>query len=228
MTDHNKKKLRHIIDDEPALQRLVQLPQTVLASLDLARPTLTDALALQSCLAIQIELHAPMRAKNLAALDFAQHFDVVSPNACHIDIKPLEVKNDQSLHYVLGPSFIRLLTVYRDVYWPLLAGKSKTTAVFISRAGRQKPPDALGAQVAKFLKARAGIAMNIHLFRHLAGYLFLKEHPGEYEPVRQVLGHKSIRTTVGFYLGLEQEHSFKRYDQIIQAFGKKEPEDVDA
>jgi site-specific recombinase XerD len=60
--------------------------------------------------------------------------------------------------------------------------------------------------------------MNIHLFRHLAGYLFLKAHPGEYEPVRQLLGHKSIKTTVEFYVGLEQEHSFKRYEAVLDSY----------
>ena len=218
MTERNKKKLRQIIDDPRALNRLIQLPQTVLAGLDPARPTLSDAFALQSCVAIQIELQAPMRAKNLAGLDFAQHLDVVSPEACHIVIEAQDVKNDQTLEYVLGPSFMRLLTLYERVYWPLLAGETKTTAVFISRTGRQKTPAAFGAQITKFLKAQAGIAMNLHLFRHLAGYLFLKAHPGEYEPVRQLLGHKSVKTTVDFYVGLEQEHSFRRYDAIIQSY----------
>ena len=182
MTEYNKRKLRRIIGDAMALKRLVQLPQSVLESLDPARPTVSDALALQSCLAIQIELQAPMRAKNLAGLDFAQHLDVRA-EACHIVIEPLEVKNDLPLEYTLGASVMRLLTLYRDIYWPLLARETKTTAIFISRTGRQKPPDALGAQISKFLEAHAGITMNVHLFRHLAGYLFLKAHPGEYEPV---------------------------------------------
>jgi hypothetical protein len=46
----------------------------------------------------------------------------------------------------------------------------------------------------------------------------LKAHPGEYEPVRQLLGHKSIKTTVEFYVGLEQEHSFKRYEAVLDSY----------
>jgi site-specific recombinase XerC len=218
MTERNKRKLRHIIDAPKTLRRLLQLPGAVVASLDPRHPTLADALTVQSCLAIQIELVAPMRAKNLAGLDFRQHLDFVAPGLCHVMIEAADVKNDRALEYVLGPAVVQMLNLYRDVYWPLLAGKSKTSPVFISRNGRRKPPDALGAQITKFIREHAGFSMNIHLFRHLAGYLFLKAHPGEYEPVRQLLGHKSIKTTVEFYVGLEQEHSFKRYEAVLDSY----------
>ena len=64
--------------------------------------------------------------------------------------------------------------------------------------------------------------MNVHLFRHLAGYLFLKAHPGEYEPVRQLLGHKSIQTTISFYVGLEEADAFRRYDLILDGYRQTE------
>lgn len=223
MTERNRRKLRRIVDDPQALARLVNLPHKILTKLDPTRPTLADALALQSCLAIQIELMAPMRAKNLAELDLDRHFDVVGPETCHIRIEALEVKNNQTLEYILGLSFMRLLVPYRDVYRPLLLGKATTTALFISRNGRQKTPDALSAQISKYIADETGLDVNPHLFRHLAGYLFLKAHPGEYEPVRQLLGHRSLRTTIEFYVGLEQAHSFRRYDEIVQSFSDRGP-----
>ena len=60
--------------------------------------------------------------------------------------------------------------------------------------------------------------MNAHLFRHLAAFLYLKVHQGEYETVRLLLGHKSIQTTIGFYCGLEQPAAFERYDQVLDAY----------
>lgn len=228
MTERNKRRLRHIIGDPAALRRLLRLPGAVVASLDQRRPTLADALVIQSCLAIQIELQAPMRAKNLAELDFDQHLDFVSTERCHIIIAAADVKNDQTLEYVLGPAVVQMLNLYRDFYWPLLAGKTKTSCLFISRNGHPKTPGALGAQIPKFIKEHAGLAMNIHLFRHLAGYLFLKAHPGEYEPVRQLLGHKSVKTTVEFYVGLEQEHSFKRYEAVLDSYSVQGGKDVAA
>jgi hypothetical protein len=218
MTERNKKKLRQIVDDAQTLRRLIQLPAATAATVDPHDPTFADAIALQSALAIQAVLMAPMRAKNLASLDFERHLDILGPDRCHIMIRPEDVKNDQMLEYSLGADFMRLLRLYRETYWPMLAGGKRTSSIFISRNGRQKSPGALGAQIAEFIKERVGVSMNIHLFRHLAGYLFLRKHPGEYEPVRQLLGHKSIRTTVDFYVGLEQEHSFRRYDEILKSY----------
>jgi site-specific recombinase XerC len=67
--------------------------------------------------------------------------------------------------------------------------------------------------------------LNVHPFRHLAGFIFLRQHPGQYEPVRQLLGHKSLQTTIDFYTGLEHTESFKRYDAILDRY---RPEGGDA
>ena len=45
--------------------------------------------------------------------------------------------------------------------------------------------------------------------------MFLKHRPGEYELVRQLLGHKSIETTKRFYLDLETTVSSEIYTQIV-------------
>lgn len=215
MTAKNRARLRTILEDK-ALPRLLKLPSTFVDTLDLSNPTLADAVRLQSALAIQIELVAPMRAKNLSALDIETHFDFVSDTQCHIIIEGDEVKNDQTLNYVLGESFIRLYRVYVDIYRPLLLKARASTALFITRTGRTKTPAELAGQVQRFIKDQTGLCMNIHLFRHLTGYIYLLHYPGQYEPVRQLLGHKDIRTTVNFYVGLEEDAAFKRYGQILE------------
>jgi site-specific recombinase XerD len=215
MTAKNRARLRTILEDK-ALPRLLKLPSTFVDTLDTSNPTLADAVRLQSALAIQIELVAPMRAKNLSALDIEAHFDFVSDTQCHIIIEGDEVKNDQTLNYVLGESFIRIYRVYVDIYRPLLLKARASTALFITRTGRTKDPAELAAQVQRFIEDQTGLRMNIHLFRHLTGYIYLLHYPGQYEPVRQLLGHKDIRTTVNFYVGLEEDAAFKRYGQILE------------
>ncbi|GGH18924.1 hypothetical protein GCM10007036_21420 [Alsobacter metallidurans] len=64
--------------------------------------------------------------------------------------------------------------------------------------------------------------MNAHLFRHLAAYIFLRQHPGEFETVRVLLGHKSIRTTVSFYCAIEQEDAFRRYDALLDSYRQED------
>jgi integrase len=215
MTAKNKVRLRALIQDKN-LPRLLKLPSDFIHTLDISCPTLSDAVKVQSALAIQIVLLAPMRAKNLAGLDIDEHFDFVSDTECHIEIKGVDVKNDADLSYVLGPRFMRLYRLYVDIYLPLLRKGTNSSVLFISRNGKIKSPAALGSQVQAFIKAQTGLYMNIHLFRHLTGYIFLQHNSGQYEPVRQLLGHKDIRTTTNFYVGLEEEAVFKSYSAILE------------
>jgi len=55
----------------------------------------------------------------------------------------------------------------------------------------------------------------------------LTRFPGDYETVRQLLGHRSIETTMRFYCGMEQVTAFLRYDAIISSYLTPE-EDEDA
>lgn len=227
MTAKNRARLRTILEDK-ALPRLLKLPTIFMKEIDTTNPTLADAVQVQSAVAMAIELVAPMRAKNLAGLDMETHLDFVSETQCHIVIEGDDVKNDQTLNYVLGENFIKLYRIYVDVYRPLLLKDTESSSVFISRTGRTKTPAELGVQVQKFIKAHTGLHMNIHLFRHLTGYIYLLHYPGQYEPVRQLLGHKDLRTTVSFYVGLEEDAAFKRYGEILDRLTSEEEGDDDA
>jgi hypothetical protein len=66
--------------------------------------------------------------------------------------------------------------------------------------------------------------MNVHLFRHFAAMLFLDAHPGEYETMRRVLGHKRLQTTINFYTGLDNLAAARRFDERIQELRRKNKE----
>jgi integrase len=57
--------------------------------------------------------------------------------------------------------------------------------------------------------------MTTHQFRHLAAKLYLDAHPGDYETVRQLLGHKTIQTTLRFYYELDKIFAAKRYSDLV-------------
>ena len=59
--------------------------------------------------------------------------------------------------------------------------------------------------------------MTVHQFRHAAAAIFLKEHPGQYEAVRQMLGHRNIQTTINFYVGLEMMQASEIFGGIIKS-----------
>ena len=217
MTDGNRTKLRALMD-EATLRSLVNLPFTALKEIDPERPTVSDAVLVQSALAVAILLLAPMREKNLASLDLDRHLHRVSEDVAYVVIPAHEVKNERDLEYPLRPRTLELLDLYLKTYRPLLLKGVNSAKLFVSWSGRQKALAALGAQIAKFIREWLGLNVNAHLFRHLAGYMFLRQHPGEYEPVRQLLGHRSLATTIAFYTGLEHADSFRRYDEVLDGY----------
>jgi integrase len=69
-----------------------------------------------------------------------------------------------------------------------------------------------------------GLKINPHLFRHIAGKLFLDVRPGQYEVVRRVLGHRSIATTTSIYTGAETRAAGQHFAAVI-AERRRAPQD---
>jgi integrase len=61
-----------------------------------------------------------------------------------------------------------------------------------------------------------GLRMTAHQFRHAAAAIFLKEHPGEYETIWQLLGHRNIQTTMNFYVGLNTIQANELFNELIK------------
>jgi Phage integrase family len=219
LTERNKAKIRQFAD-ENNIRRLVMLPANVTEDLHPEKPTLGEAIVVQSALAVSILLAAPVRAKNLASIDITKHIHRVSEANCYLVFPDHEVKNKVDLEYPLPLATIDLLDLYMKVYRPLLLAE-ETNALFISRSGRKKTAAELGAQIPRFIKDYLGIDLNLHLFRHLAAFLFLKKHPGEFETVSKLLNHKSSRTTMKFYVELNNVEAFKRFDAIVTSYVSK-------
>jgi integrase len=57
--------------------------------------------------------------------------------------------------------------------------------------------------------------MPAHRFRHAAGKIYLDQNPGQYEVVRQLLGHKDLQTTITFYAGAETASAARHYARTI-------------
>jgi integrase len=58
--------------------------------------------------------------------------------------------------------------------------------------------------------------MTVHQFRHAAAAIYLQHHPGDYETVRRLLGHKDVQTTVNYYCGLETIAATEQFGRLIR------------
>jgi len=221
----NEKNRRRLLPfEDPALaQQLLGLAEATFASLarvdDPVRP---HALEAQSALAVAILLVAPIRLANLVSLEMDKHLLLTGRGRAQtlkLLVSGDEVKNGLELSYPLPSETARLVQLYRARYLPLLA-PGGTACLFPGQTKTApKTVATLSRQISAFLLEHLGVEMNVHLFRHLAALLFLRQNPGQYVVVQQLLGHKSVETTVRFYAILEQEMAVRAYHDIL--FGKE-------
>lgn len=212
MTRQNRERLS-IFDDEQALLAMYTLPARIAD----ARRKLNDidyrhAVDMRLAVCVEILLMAPIRRFNLANLDLAKH--IVWPTCpdgdIRITIPTPEVKNSVDLHHFLPPESAALVRLYVERFRPLLM-KTSTDALFPGDVDGFMTPNSLGRLVRVGLRDHLGIDFNAHLFRHFACMNHLREHPGDYETLRRLCGHKRLDTTVNFYADTETDAAIQRF-----------------
>jgi hypothetical protein len=166
MTEKNRRRLAPF-DDPAVMRRFLNLPMVEMEKL--ARQSVTRRSAAQaSYLAVlSILIAAPMRIKNIAALDLERHLRWVHAGdhvVLEILVPKTEVKNRQTLQFrITGPFAVH---TYHHSFWPRLAGPG-ITALFPSLDGEPKRSETLGKQISRLVRERIGIESNPHLMRHL-------------------------------------------------------------
>ncbi|MEM5545033.1 site-specific integrase [Sulfitobacter sp. AS92] len=66
---------------------------------------------------------------------------------------------------------------------------------------------------------RVGVRINPHLWRHLIGWIWLKEDPDKLPAVQKLLGHKSIETTIKYYADIDESVVLTKWLEFLD--GKK-------
>jgi integrase len=80
------------------------------------------------------------------------------------------------------------------------------------------------SQITVRIENATGLRVTVHQFRHAAAATYLRHHPGDYETVRRLLGHRNIQTTINFYCGLETTQATEAFGKIIRQQVKFETE----
>ena len=125
-----------------------------------------------------------------------------------------EVKNGEPVEVDLPQESMRLVKTYLADWRPLVSD-TPGDWLFPARGGGHRLPSHLSQEMSRVIFKHIGLRVNAHLFRHLAGMLYLIENPGDYETVRRLLGHRKMTTTTTFYAPLENKQAVKRYDEAV-------------
>jgi integrase len=214
MTENNRRILRQLDDDHNRLL-LLELPGQLM-KIATGQPDAKAAVTAQKAIAIEILLMAPIRMANLIGLRFDRHLikPAGSRGLYHLVIPESETKNAEPYEVQLPESLTERIDYYRSRLRPVVC-KASNPHLFPDKAEDHKAQSTLSQQIKESISKYTGLELTGHKFRHLCGKLFLEANPGQYEAVRQLLGHKNLKTTVAFYTGINTRESTRVYDDLL-------------
>ena len=109
-----------------------------------------------------------------------------------------------------------MLLHYRDVLVPQITGR-RPSPLFVNVDGITRKGKASVRSLMQSRLMKAGLRLNPHAFRHLAGKRILDVNPGHHEMVKQLLGHESVETTVRFYTGVDTRRAGTYFQGLLEA-----------
>jgi integrase len=182
-----------------------------------AKPNVKTLVKAQAAIAIGILCYMPIRLHNLAMLTFDVDLFLRegSRATSSLELSASKVKNRTELAFDIPPEVARMLIEYRNRIAPKVIGH-RPDKLFIKADGTPKNQSAVAWLIRTYLKRRVGIELSSHQFRHLSAKVMLDAQPGNFETVRQLLGHKSLSTTVGAYAGIDSRRAGRHHQRLIE------------
>lgn len=216
LTEKNKKLLRQF-DDPEMLRKLDGLPNLLWRDILRTRANNFKMLATaQTAIALKLLIYTAIRMHNLSALEFGKHIHLSEhpKGVSSLEISEDETKNGRPLAFDLPDKLVDMLRHYRDHIVPSVTGR-KRQQIFVNVHGGHKTQSAIADHIARMVRRRIGVAMSPHLFRHLAAKRLLDASPGDFETVRQLLGHRNMSTTTNFYAGIDSRRAARHHQHLI-------------
>ena len=218
ITEKNIAFLRQVLT--PGLwDRVIMLPFQMMAQAraQVANAPVRAAVTAQLAVAIAILAFAPVRLANLTASRLDENLiKPGGPESNYWLVFPdYDVKNRLKLEHRLNEQVTRLINEYVHDFRPVLLRRRNDDWLFPGQHKGAKGKTSFSGQITERILKATGLRMTAHQFRHAAGALILWERPGEFELVRQLLGHRRIETTMQAYVGLESIRSSDIYGKIV-------------
>ncbi len=210
-------------EDWRNVAQLIALPDILMARAKAGALSSRSALDAMHAVTIAILLACPVRCKNLAGIKLGTNLKVEGKGRTRtyrIWIDGLDVKNGTPVDVGLGDYASALLRDYLDNFRHLLC-PTASDALFPNQTGGSRTPANFGQALQACIKRETGLTVHTHLFRHIAGKLYLERHPGDYETVRRLLGHKRIETTTSFYTSGDSKFAQAQYHDVLRDLRKR-------
>ena len=227
LTEKNKALLRKF-DDPRQVAKLLDLPDKLWRT---ARRNLAVSkrwfINLQTALAIDILLHVAPRMENLAALKFDEHLHWPQGRGkpALLVFRMEETKNESPLEFELPTTLADRLYAFRNEIAPAVIGR-RPDALFVSRKGKPRAQRTIGLAIEKSVLRHVGVKLTCHQFRHIDAKIHLDANPGAYETLRQLFGHKDLKTTTRFYAGIDTRRAGRAHADLVARLRETGPKRV--
>jgi Phage integrase family len=218
LTEKNTALIRQVLT-LGVWDRVVKLPQDLMSTARSQRSCALHraALTAQIAVAIAILTVAPVRLGNLIAIRLG--INLIKPGGpgsnYWLVFSDYDVKNRVRLQFPLAEYITRLIDEYVHDFRPVLLRGRTDDWLFPGQRGGAKSSILFSGQITQRIYQATGLRMTVHQFRHAAGALILQCRPGEYELVRQLLGHRNVQTTISAYIGLDNIHASEIFSKIV-------------
>ena len=225
MTEKNLILIRRVISPG-GWNQMCRLPEQLMAKArkEKVHSPVRAALQAQAALAIAILLVAPVRVSNLASIRIGKH--LIRPGGKGSDymlvFKHTEVKNVVDLEFAIDSRMTEFIDAYIREFRPTLVKDPQSDHLFPGDSGARKAPG-LSSVICRTVERELGFPITAHQFRHAAASIILANEPGNYELVRQILGHKSTVATRKFYIALDGIGATKAFAQMVRDVGAGSP-----
>jgi len=140
---------------------------------------------------------APRRA-NVLGIDLDRHVRDAADGTIVLELPPEMVKGGRKLVIPLNPRMSAVFRQHVAKARPLLLTDANkcSTMLFPARKRADGHYTCLTVQLMREIHERVGVKFNPHLYRHLVGWVWLKNDPSKLPQVQILLGHKNIATTL--------------------------------
>jgi hypothetical protein len=219
LTPKNLQLVRQVLTDG-IWNDVVGLPNVLLQQAHEAKDhaPVKAAMLAQLAVAIAILTFAPVRLQNLVGIELDQNLHKPGgPDTPYwLDFPNYDVKNRVDLTFTFDQPLTDLIDEYVHEFRPTLLRGTNAPWLFPGEAGQPKHSLLFSKQITACIEKATGLRITAHQFRHAAAAIWLKHHPGDYETVRRLLGHRDLSTTVRFYCGLETVAATQQFGKLIR------------
>jgi len=227
LTPKNLQLIRQVLTDG-VWGEVVSLPNVLMHQARSAKDhaPIKAGISAQLAVAIAILTFAPIRLGNLVSIELGQN--LIKPGGLNtpywLVFPNYDVKNKVDLNFQFDQLLTDLIDEYVHEFRPALLRGTNASWLFPGEGGQPKNKLLFSKQITERIQKAVGLRITPHQFRHAAAAIYLKHHPGEYETVRRLLGHRDIQTTIRFYCGLETMQATEEFGKLIRKQIKFEPQ----